>query len=69
MREDQHGRYYGVGMTIQPQLVDGMVKIFVLFANPGTPANRAGIRPGDMIVSRLMASRQMAWIQPQSLPC
>jgi carboxyl-terminal processing protease len=51
MREDQHGRYYGVGMTIQPQLVDGTVKIFVLFANPGTPANRAGIRPGDMIVS------------------
>jgi carboxyl-terminal processing protease len=51
MREDQHGRYYGVGMTIQPQLVDGTAKIFVLFANPGTPANRAGIRPGDMIVS------------------
>lgn len=51
MREDQHGRYYGVGMTIQPQLVDGTVKIFVLFANPGTPANRAGIRPGDMIVT------------------
>jgi carboxyl-terminal processing protease len=51
MREDQHGRYYGVGMTIQPQLVDGTPKIFVLFANPGTPANRAGIRPGDMIVS------------------
>jgi carboxyl-terminal processing protease len=51
MREDQHGRYYGVGMTIQPQLVDGTVKIFVLYANPGTPANRSGIRPGDMIVS------------------
>ena len=30
MREDQHGRYYGVGMTIQPQLVEGAMKIFVL---------------------------------------
>ena len=23
MREDQHGKYYGVGMTIQPQPTDG----------------------------------------------
>jgi carboxyl-terminal processing protease len=51
MREDQHGRYYGVGMTIQPQLVDGSIKIFVLFTNPGTPAYRSGIRTGDRIVS------------------
>jgi len=39
MREEQHGRYYGVGMTIQPQLVDG------------TPSYKAGIRPGDLIIS------------------
>lgn len=51
MREDQHGRYYGVGMTIQPQLVDGTVKIFVLFPMEGTPSFKAGIRPGDQIVS------------------
>ncbi len=51
MREDQHGRYYGVGMTIQPQLVDGVVKIFILYPAEGTPAFRAGIKPGDQIIS------------------
>lgn len=51
MREDQHGKYYGVGMTIQPQMVDGALRIFVLYPAEGMPAFRAGIRPGDMIVS------------------
>ena len=51
MQEDQHGRYYGVGMTIQPQLVDGSIKIYVLYPTEGTPAFRAGIKPGDLIVS------------------
>ena len=51
MREDQHGRYYGVGMTIQPQLVDGAMKIFVLYPFEGTPSFKAGIRPGDQILS------------------
>ncbi len=51
MREEQHGRYYGVGMTIQPQLVDGVMKTFVLYPYEGTPSYKAGIRPGDLIVS------------------
>jgi len=51
MREEQHGSYYGVGMTIQPQLVDGTVKIFVLYPAENTPAFRAGIKPGDQILS------------------
>ena len=53
MREDQHGRYYGVGMTIQPQIVDGSgkPKIFVLYPSEGTPAFRAGIKPGDQILT------------------
>lgn len=51
MREEQHGRYYGVGMTIQPQLVDGGMKIFVLYPFEGTPSFKAGIKPGDLIVS------------------
>jgi carboxyl-terminal processing protease len=51
MREDQHGKYYGVGMTIQPQVIAGATHIFVLYPAVGTPAFRAGIRPGDMIVS------------------
>jgi len=45
MREDQHGRYYGVGMTIQQQ--NG--KVYVVFPFEGTPSFRAGIRPADII--------------------
>jgi carboxyl-terminal processing protease len=51
MREDQHGRYYGVGMTIQPQLIEGVMKIVIVVPAEGTPAFRAGIKPGDIIVS------------------
>src|ERR1700731_3244918 len=49
MREDQHGKYYGVGMTIQPQPVtngNGKTKIVVLYPFEGTPSYKAGIRPG-----------------------
>ncbi len=54
MREDQHGRYYGVGMTIQPQpdpTAKGGTKIVVLYPFEGTPSYRAGVRPGDVILS------------------
>jgi carboxyl-terminal processing protease len=45
MREDQHGRYYGVGMVIQQQYG----KVYVVAPYEGTPSFRAGIRPGDVI--------------------
>jgi carboxyl-terminal processing protease len=52
MREDQHGKYYGVGMSIQPQVdKDGTTKIVVLAPFEGTPSFKAGIRPGDVIDS------------------
>ncbi len=47
MREEQHGRYYGVGMTIQQR--DN--KVYVIFPREGTPSFRAGIHPGDVIVA------------------
>ncbi len=47
MREDQHGKYYGVGMSIQPQ----GTKIVVLAPFEGSPSFRAGIKPGDVIRS------------------
>ena len=50
MREDQHGKYYGVGMQIQPQPdKDGTIHIVVLAPFEGTPSFKAGIRPGDVI--------------------
>ena len=54
MREDQHGKYYGVGMSIQPQpdpTAKGGTKIVVLAPFEGTPSYKAGIRPGDVIMS------------------
>jgi carboxyl-terminal processing protease len=47
MREDQRGRYYGVGMVIQQQ----QNKIYVITPYEGTPSFRAGIRPGDVITA------------------
>src|ERR1017187_12487 len=49
MREDQHGRYYGVGMTIQQPIQGG--KVYVVYPFEGTPSFRAGIHPGDVIYS------------------
>jgi carboxyl-terminal processing protease len=52
MREEQHGKYYGVGMTIQPQSdKNGVLHVVVLAPFEGTPAFKAGIRPGDVILS------------------
>ncbi len=47
LREDQRGHYYGVGMTIVPR--DNFT--YVLAPMPGAPAFRAGIRPGDVIMT------------------
>jgi carboxyl-terminal processing protease len=47
MREDQHGRYYGVGMTIQQQ----NNKVYVVYPAEGAPAFKAGIHPGDIIIA------------------
>jgi carboxyl-terminal processing protease len=49
MREDQRGRYYGVGMVIQQQRKEGKDVTYVITPYEGTPSFRAGIRPGDII--------------------
>ena len=45
MKEDQHGKYYGVGMLIQPQ----NNKVVVVYPIEGSPAFHAGVHPGDVI--------------------
>jgi carboxyl-terminal processing protease len=47
LREDQRGKYYGVGMTVGPR----NNKVIVIAPFAGTPAYRAGIHPGDVIVA------------------
>ena len=49
LMEEQRGRYYGVGMLIQPQLIGDQQRTVVLKPFPGTPSYKAGIRPGDII--------------------
>jgi carboxyl-terminal processing protease len=45
LREDQRGKYYGVGMTVAPQDNHTVVQAPM----PDSPASKAGIRPGDVI--------------------
>jgi carboxyl-terminal processing protease len=47
MREEQHGRYYGVGMGILQ--MDN--KIYVVEPFENTPSFRAGIHPGDVLTT------------------
>ncbi len=46
LREDQRGHYYGVGMTVSER----SGKTIVIAPFPGSPAYKAGIRPGDAIL-------------------
>jgi carboxyl-terminal processing protease len=46
LKEDQRGHYYGVGMTIQ--MKNGKTIVARPFGN--SPAHRAGLRPGDVIL-------------------
>ncbi|HMK28340.1 MAG TPA: S41 family peptidase [Terriglobales bacterium] len=47
LREEQRGKYYGVGMQVGPR----NNKVIVIAPFVGTPAYRAGIHPGDVIVA------------------
>src|SRR5438045_7695303 len=47
LREDQRGKYYGVGMQVGPR----NNKVIVMAPFVGTPAYKAGIRPGDVIIA------------------
>jgi carboxyl-terminal processing protease len=50
-REEQRGKYYGVGMRIGPIPGKmGKMETIVVQPMPGSPAFRAGLRPGDIIV-------------------
>jgi carboxyl-terminal processing protease len=46
LKEEQEARYYGVGMSIAPRA--GHTYVLVPFT--GSPADKAGIRPGDEIL-------------------
>jgi len=46
VREDQHGKYYGVGMLVAPH----ENRTVVLTPYVGSPAYKAGLLPGDVII-------------------
>src|SRR5215472_4168571 len=45
LRDDQRGHYYGIGMQVGPR--NGKTIVIAPFG--GSPAYKAGIRPGDVI--------------------
>src|SRR5207247_533988 len=47
LREDQKGHYYGVGMTV----AERNHRTIVIAPFTGSPAYKAGIRPGDVIMT------------------
>jgi carboxyl-terminal processing protease len=47
LREDQRGHYYGIGMSVQGR--NGKTIVMAPFV--GSPAYKAGLRPGDIIFS------------------
>ncbi len=46
LREEQRGHYYGVGMQVAPK----GNRTMVIAPFPGSPAYKAGLRPGDVIM-------------------
>jgi carboxyl-terminal processing protease len=48
LREEQHGMYYGIGMLIGAQPRTG--KPMVIHPFGGSPAYKAGLRPGDILL-------------------
>ena len=46
LQEDQHGKYYGVGMVVAPR--DNHTVVISPYV--GAPAYNAGLRPGDVII-------------------
>ncbi|MBI3209349.1 MAG: S41 family peptidase [Candidatus Solibacter usitatus] len=46
LREDQRGAYFGIGMAVQER----NRRTIVIAPFPGSPAYKAGVRPGDVIV-------------------
>ena len=51
LKEDQRGKYYGVGMQVGPRNVNNRTVVIVIAPFVGTPAYRAGIQPGDIIAA------------------
>ncbi|MBZ5627835.1 MAG: S41 family peptidase [Acidobacteriia bacterium] len=47
LREEQRGKYYGVGMQVGPR----NNKVIVIMPFVGTPAYKVGIHPGDVIAA------------------
>ncbi|MDI9612144.1 MAG: S41 family peptidase [Acidobacteriota bacterium] len=49
LREDQHSRYYGLGIRVRPLLRDKGRHVIVEPPAIGTPAEKRGLRAGDVI--------------------
>jgi carboxyl-terminal processing protease len=62
MRERQEGRYYGLGITIAS--IDGDIVAQSVFE--GSPANRMGVRRGD-VIARIAGEDAKGWTTEQAM--
>jgi carboxyl-terminal processing protease len=62
LRERQEGRYYGLGLSIQP--VDGDITVVRVFE--GSPAYGKGIRRGD-VIARIEGEDAKGWTSDQAV--
>jgi carboxyl-terminal processing protease len=49
LREEQHSKYFGLGIKVRPQLRDRGKVVILEPPNIGSPAERSGLRVGDVI--------------------
>ena len=65
LREDQRGKYYGVGMVVAPR--DNHTVVMAPYV--GAPAYNAGLRPGDVIMKVDEKVYRQASPPPKSPTC
>ena len=65
LREDQRGHYYGVGMQVRRR--NGKTIVMAPFA--GSPAYKAGIRPGDIIIEGERQAHRQSRAPPKWPTC
>jgi carboxyl-terminal processing protease len=64
IREDQHSKYFGLGIRVRPLLRDHGRHVIVEPPAIGTPAQKAGLRAGD-VITRIEGEPIDDWISDQ----
>ncbi len=66
LQEEQQGQYYGLGILIRPERPGTGRVLIVEPPSPGTPGNKAGLRPGD-VISKIHGEPIDDWTYPDEI--